>query len=248
MVLFCGDSLRSRARCEQYPLADYRDVTELLGQGRPYLTTLDDDDIDPAVESLLRRLNKYSELAVPVMYEEAMWGELWATGADGRCFGPDDVRLLQAIAAQISVAIGTSELFSEVSRYAYQDPLTGLANRRRLDECLRELGDDEGDPTLLVCDLDGFKEVNDREGHTAGDALLRGVASGSDPAEVKVLHELGYRAVLAVGIVDGQHGYLMEIYSDSDHTELIAVAPHVRVLAHYCVRNVPAGSNSTRPA
>ena len=161
---------------EEYPLADYRDVTELLGQGRPYVTTLDDDDIDPAVESLLRRLNKYSELAVPVMYEGAMWGELWATGADGRCFGPDDVRLLQAIAAQISVAIGNSELFSEVSRYAYQDPLTGLANRRRLDECLRELGDCEGDPTLLVCDLDGFKEVNDREGHTAGDALLRGVA------------------------------------------------------------------------
>ena len=161
---------------EDYPLADYRDVTELLRQGRPYVNTLDDDDIDPADESVLRRLNKYSELAVPVMYEGAMWGELWATGADRRCFDADDIRLLQAIAAQISVAIGTSELFSEVSRYAYQDPLTGLANRRKLDECLRELGNGEGDPTLLVCDLDGFKEVNDREGHTAGDALLRGVA------------------------------------------------------------------------
>jgi GAF domain-containing protein len=97
---------------EEYSLADYRDVTELLGQGRPYATTLDDDDIDPAVEALLRRLKKYSELAVPVMYQGAMWGELWATGADRRCFGPDDVRLLQAIAAQISVAIGASELFS----------------------------------------------------------------------------------------------------------------------------------------
>src|SRR6185369_4682045 len=119
---------------------------------------------------------KYSELAVPVMYQGAMWGELWATGADRRCFGPDDVRLLQAIAAQISVAIGTSELFSEVSRYAYQDPLTGLANRRKLDECLHELRDSPGEPTLLICDLDGLKEVNDREGHTAGDALLRAVA------------------------------------------------------------------------
>jgi hypothetical protein len=58
--------------------------------------------------------------------------------------------------------------------------------------------------------------------------------SGSDPAEVNVLHELGYRAVLAVGLVDGQRGYLVEIYSDSDHTELIAVAPNARVLAHYC--------------
>jgi diguanylate cyclase (GGDEF)-like protein len=455
---------------EEYPLADYRDVSELLGQGRPYISTLDDDDIDPAVESLLRRLNKYSELAVPVMYEGAMWGELWATGADHRRFGPDDVRLLQAIAAQISVAIGTSELFSEVSRFAYQDPLTGLANRRKLDECLCELGDNEGDPTLLMCDLDGFKEVNDREGHTAGDALLRGVAgvlsevasgfraslvarlggdefcvvlpaaslteaerfahaasgqiaralrpdvsvcwgaaagdseagtgqeliaaadaalleakrlgpgrlrlrapgdrclpagverrrasapsgrrvtddllprfvrlldafrpsttlaalellagelsnalsaaswaiyvttddqtgiravcgvasaldpgsglrvvgppedvvyplveypstaqalaegsafvagvdvSGSDPAEVKMLQKRGYRAVLAVGIFDGQRGYLVKIFFDSDHTELVAVAPLARVLAHYCVRNVSGGRNSTRPA
>ena len=76
---------------EEYPLADYRDVIDLLRQGRPYVATLDDDDIDPAIESLLRRLNKYSELAVPVMYEGTMWGELWASGADGRRFGPDDV-------------------------------------------------------------------------------------------------------------------------------------------------------------
>ncbi len=74
------------------------------------------------------------------------------------------------------MAIGKAELFSEVSRYAYQDPLTRLANRRRLDECLRGLREGEGHPTLLVCDVDGLKEVNDREGHTAGDALLRGVA------------------------------------------------------------------------
>ena len=95
---------------EEYPLADYRNVLDLLRQGRPYVATLDDDDIDPAVAALLRRLNKYSELAVPVMYEGTMWGELWASGADRRRFGPDDVALLQAIAAQISVAIGTTEL------------------------------------------------------------------------------------------------------------------------------------------
>ena len=77
---------------EEYPLADYRYVTDLLRQGRPYVNTLDDDDIDPADESLLRRLNKYSELAVPVMYEGVMWGELWASGADRRRFGPDDIR------------------------------------------------------------------------------------------------------------------------------------------------------------
>ena len=161
---------------EEYPLADYRYVTDLLRRGRSYFSSIHDDDADPASLSFLRRLEKESQLAVPVMYEGAMWGELWATGTRGRRFGPDDVRLLEAIAAQVSVAIGRAELFSEVSRNAYEDPLTRVANRRALDECLRGLEDREGTPTLLVCDLDGLKEVNDRDGHPAGDALLRGVA------------------------------------------------------------------------
>jgi hypothetical protein len=73
-------------------------------------------------------------------------------------------------------------------------------------------------------------------------------ARKSRPAEVKVLRELGCRALLGVGIVDGQHGYLVEIYLDNDHTELTTVAPHARVLAHYCVRNANTGHNSTRGA
>ncbi|HYZ67445.1 MAG TPA: diguanylate cyclase [Mycobacterium sp.] len=76
----------------------------------------------------------------------------------------------------MSVAIGRAELFSVVSRYAYEDPLTRLANRRGMDEYLRELAARDSAPTLLVCDLDGLKEVNDRDGHPGGDALLRGVA------------------------------------------------------------------------
>ena len=82
-----------------------------------------------------------------------------------------------------------------------------------------------------------------------GSAFVAGVdLSGSDPAEVKVLQKRGYRALLAVGIFDGQRGYLVEIYFDSDHTDLVAVAPLARVLAHYCVRNVTGGRNSTPPA
>jgi diguanylate cyclase (GGDEF)-like protein len=164
-------------RDEVYPLADYRYVTDLLRQGLPYVNSIDNEDEDAALDVwLLRRLNKESELAVPVMYESAMWGELWATGTRGRRFGPDDICLLTAIAAQVSVAIGRAELFSEVSRHAYEDPLTRLANRRGFDECLRQCEDGNGGTTLLLCDLDGLKQINDRDGHPAGDRLLRGVA------------------------------------------------------------------------
>lgn len=162
---------------EEYSLADYGCVLDSLRQGETYLNAVDGNE-EPAAPSVapVCRLNKASQLAVPVTYESVMWGELWATGTRGRLLGSDDVRLLESIAAQISVAIGRAERFSEVSRYAYEDPLTRLANRRGLDECLREVAARDDAPTLLVCDVDGLKEVNDRDGHPAGDALLRGVA------------------------------------------------------------------------
>jgi diguanylate cyclase (GGDEF)-like protein len=53
---------------------------------------------------------------------------------------------------------------------AHTDPLTGLANRRDLDLHLARAR--EGD-TLVLCDLDHFKQFNDAHGHLAGDGLLR---------------------------------------------------------------------------
>jgi diguanylate cyclase (GGDEF)-like protein len=165
-------------RDEEYSLADDKYVTGLLQQGRPYVNSIDNvEEGSAGGVALLRRLKKESELAVPVMYGSGVWGELWATGTRGRRFGGDDTRLLAAIAAQVSVAIGRAELFTEVSRYAYEDPLTRLANRRGFDECLRQFEDGDCGPTLLLCDLDGLKQINDQDGHPAGDRLLRGVAA-----------------------------------------------------------------------
>ncbi len=161
---------------EQYPLADFQEITDLLRRGEPYVFAVDDPDTDPASLAFLDRLGKESELAVPVVYESVTWGELWATGRDGRRFGERDVRLLQAIAEQVSQAIGRAEQFGRVTRFAYEDPLTRLANRRLLDERLAAAGAEVETLTLLACDVDGLKEVNDREGHPAGDALLQGVA------------------------------------------------------------------------
>ncbi len=67
-------------------------------------------------------------------------------------------------------------LLVQIERLAYTDPLTGLANRRRVqDQVETALWDARtGDSALalLFLDLDGFKEVNDRLGHAAGDELL----------------------------------------------------------------------------
>ncbi len=74
----------------------------------------------------------------------------------------------------------TSAALARIQELAYTDPLTGLLNRRRLEEQVeaaiweaRARGDALG---LLFVDLDGFKAVNDRFGHAAGDELLQVVA------------------------------------------------------------------------
>jgi diguanylate cyclase (GGDEF)-like protein/PAS domain S-box-containing protein len=60
---------------------------------------------------------------------------------------------------------------------ATHDPLTGLANRTLMDERLAQAVSDPHRPVaVILCDLDGFKRVNDRLGHSAGDAVLRAVA------------------------------------------------------------------------
>jgi diguanylate cyclase (GGDEF)-like protein len=65
-------------------------------------------------------------------------------------------------------------------RLAQRDLLTGLPNRmmnlQRFDELLGPLADGTADITVFCLDLDGFKEVNDRFGHAAGDAVLVGMA------------------------------------------------------------------------
>lgn len=68
----------------------------------------------------------------------------------------------------------------EVRTAAERDPLTGLYNRRGyelfLDKALRRAGEDGVSLGILMMDLDGFKQVNDEQGHAAGDEVLKTVA------------------------------------------------------------------------
>ncbi len=69
---------------------------------------------------------------------------------------------------------------AEIESLAFRDPLTGLLNRRRLYEllpaALAEARGDRRGVAVLYLDIDGFKQINDNYGHTAGDAVLSEVA------------------------------------------------------------------------
>lgn len=91
------------------------------------------------------------------------------------------------------VTVGAVEIFTDISEkkrierragelegLAYLDPLTGLANRRftelKVRQALEDLKQFDRSMGLIMIDLDGFKQVNDRFGHQAGDFLLQAVA------------------------------------------------------------------------
>ena len=86
-----------------------------------------------------------------------------------------------AVAATLVMTESHGRLNGQLRRDASTDPLTGVANRRAWEaEAARSLAHATrtGEPlTVAILDLDAFKEVNDRDGHVAGDRLLREVAT-----------------------------------------------------------------------
>jgi diguanylate cyclase (GGDEF)-like protein len=103
--------------------------------------------------------------------------------ADGDAFDDHDLELLQAIAPQIAVAIDRGTLKDKAGQFeqlSVTDPLTGLLNRRYIEERLIEEIERSKrhrfPMSLMMLDVDEFKSYNDNWGHPAGDIALRIVA------------------------------------------------------------------------
>ena len=95
-------------------------------------------------------------------------------------FGKETRTLAEWLASQAAVALDNARLHDIVQRQAMTDDLTGLVNRRRFIEALdaeieraRRFG---SALTIVLADLDNFKQVNDEYGHHGGDVVLRAFA------------------------------------------------------------------------
>jgi diguanylate cyclase (GGDEF)-like protein len=119
----------------------------------------------------------HAGLAVPLPGETSTLGYLTVfTRSKGHAYSDDDVRRLETLALRAGPAIENARTFREARQLADLDALTGLHNRRYFHETLaRECARAhryERKLSLVVFDLDDFKEINDRIGHLAGDAVL----------------------------------------------------------------------------
>jgi diguanylate cyclase (GGDEF)-like protein/PAS domain S-box-containing protein len=90
---------------------------------------------------------------------------------------PLDYETSERLARHAAVIVGHSLITRELRRAALVDPLTAVSNRRALQQELRQRLERNDDVLLGYLDLDGFKAVNDRLGHAAGDEVLRTVAA-----------------------------------------------------------------------
>lgn len=93
---------------------------------------------------------------------------------------PNANHVLRSIANQIGMAIHNAQLYQETKECSLHDPLTGLANRRLmeidLDRNLARTRRLDAPLSVIIADLDHFKDYNDERGHIAGDKALVDVA------------------------------------------------------------------------
>ena len=115
-------------------------------------------------------------LCVPMLALGEAVGVLTLNASDTAVLPGHVERFARGFADQISFAIANLRLQETLRTRAVRDPLTGLYNRRYMQEVLaRELQRASGDHQvgLIIADIDYFKQFNDRHGHTGGDALLQ---------------------------------------------------------------------------
>lgn len=121
-----------------------------------------------------------SLLAVPLASEHRFIGVLRVEAVSPKSLGPEELRLCRIIGDLASLAIENARLYHRMVELSITDDLTGLHLRRyfekRLEEEIIRAREVQGCVSVLLIDIDRFKEYNDTFGHSAGDKLLREIA------------------------------------------------------------------------
>lgn len=132
----------------------------------------------PSVLGAPSRLQSSS--VAPLVTDAGTIGALAVYHVDRNVYTTDDRRLLARVATHAANVIASALVFEQTQEQSLTDVLTGLPNRRYLDSHLaQEIGRVRrhgGRLSILVLDMDGFKQINDEFGHQAGDGALREVS------------------------------------------------------------------------
>ncbi|HEU4689782.1 MAG TPA: HD domain-containing phosphohydrolase [Vicinamibacterales bacterium] len=145
---------------------------------RPLVNARPSGDLEAAGSSLPTTLQ--SALVCPLLLGDKVIGTLAVYHTTASFYGDDHRRLLDRVCEQAAAVIHNSIVFEQTHEASLTDPLTNLPNTRFMVNHLgRELSRAErgnAEVSLLVMDLNDFKDINDTFGHHVGDRALREVA------------------------------------------------------------------------
>jgi diguanylate cyclase (GGDEF)-like protein len=118
-----------------------------------------------------------SVIYLPLIVNAEVTGGLVVASCHPNVYSKRHIKLLEELASQITTSIENSRLYAKAEQRARIDGLTGLLNRRSLDELIAsEINRHSrygGVLSIIILDLDYFKAFNDNYGHLAGDTVLR---------------------------------------------------------------------------
>jgi diguanylate cyclase (GGDEF)-like protein len=144
--------------------------------------TVGQPDAPPAANlAELRAAGVQTLVAVGLFVQGELLGALVLASDEPAVIDTDDVELLEQLATHGAACLRTAELMGSLRERAESDPLTGLGHHATFHEALA--GSHRRPTTaVVVCDIDGFKLLNDTYGHGHGDRVLCGVADAMSGA------------------------------------------------------------------
>jgi len=140
----------------------------------------------PEIDALLTPGGRFASIglrssaSVTLGDPDAPWALLCCFDLEPHRFTSDDLLFLQSVGTVVTAAVARRRAEAQLRHRATHDSLTGLPNREALRDRLSgqlAAGSDHRATALLLLDLNGFKDVNDSQGHQVGDVVLRQVAS-----------------------------------------------------------------------
>lgn len=172
-----GPGESARPENETYPVFGFPSVLLSEDDLGPWIQLAEPGTGDPYRVDLLRRRGRGCALIAPIVFGGRAWGELYAArDPDQPVYSEFDLDYAEALTAQIAAGLARSGEREQIERLAFTDQLTGLANRRlfdtRLDAAMDRHNADGTVVSLVLCDGNGLKRINDQHGHDHGDALL----------------------------------------------------------------------------
>jgi diguanylate cyclase (GGDEF)-like protein len=247
-IIVPRDPAGRRTAVERLPVDATHHLGYVLGRGRPLWRN--DLSTELRFRETLPRGGMRSDMTIPLRARGQVTGALRVASRRRHAYEPEEFEVLSRLADVMAMAVENQRLLQVTRRMAEVDGLTGVCNRRHFQVLLAretERALASGEPlSLILADVDHFKQVNDRYGHPAGDSALQHVARilSRRPRRSDVVARYGGEefAVLLPGTAaEAAKGLAEELRREVETVPapIVPGAPPVAVTASFGVATLP---------